>query len=380
MLCLLLNSAKTRWEKQFMVEKQAEAGRFDGIDCLRGVAIIAVVAYHFLYRFDADYLGRDWSLTGAPPLWLGVDLFFIVSGFCIAFTLTRSRSATEFWAARFARIQPAYMTCAGITFLVVAAFGLPDREVEATALLANFVWLNATPAAPHVDGVYWSLVVELKFYALLGALWLVFPDGRRLTLAWAALCALSVGMAQISPVIAGISLLFPYNFMFLFGVMLFNWGGLSWTERLGCMGIVALGVASAGRYASEVGGVALVLVLAVTLCRVRRVPGSRWLTTIGVLSYAWYLVHQNIGLVIMREMGMAGLDVLAVPTAVAATLALAWLIHASVELRFRSSAKRLTAVALRALRIEAAAVAAIDMGRHLARGPQGGGALKPARS
>lgn len=356
----------------------ANSDRYEGIDCLRGVAIIAVVAYHFLYRFEADYLIRDWSLGWAPPLWLGVDLFFIVSGFCIAFTLMRSRSATEFWSARFARIQPAYMACAVITFFVVAAFGLPGREVDATALLANLIWLNATPVAPHVDGVYWSLVVELKFYALLGMLWLAFPDGRRLTLVWAALCALSVGVAQISPLIAEISLLYPFNFMFLLGVMLFNWVGLGWAERLGCSAVVMLGVASAGRYADEAGGVMLVLGFAVALCRMRRVSGFRWLKAIGVLSYAWYLIHQNIGLIIMRKMGAVGLDVAAVPAAVIATFALAWLVHVTLELRFRSVAQRLTLVSLRALRVEGVAFAAIDLSRRFV-GITQRSALRPFR-
>jgi peptidoglycan/LPS O-acetylase OafA/YrhL len=94
----------------------------------------------------------------------GVQLFFIVSGFCIWMTARRCPDLATFWTRRLGRIQPSYVAAVLLTFAIVAAFGLPGREVSGADLLSNLTWATMFVPAPFVDGVYWTLLVELKFY------------------------------------------------------------------------------------------------------------------------------------------------------------------------------------------------------------------------
>lgn len=335
--------------------------RYEGLDLLRGVAIISVVVYHFMFRFDQEYLFSSLAIETKLPLWLGVELFFIVSGFCIAFTLQRSGSLPEFWAARLARLQPAYIVAAVVTFAVVAVWGLPGREVDLVALMANLLWLNAAGAAPHVDGVYWSLVVELKFYVLIGLAWAIAPSPRALTLAWAVLCAASLSMSRVDTRIAGELMLFPYNFFFLIGLTLCHARTLSRAEVLGYLALAGLGVLEARRYEGVELWAFAVIALGIALARAPRIPFGRAVVAVGALSYTWYLIHQNVGLVIIREMNLAGFELIAIPLAVLGTMALAALLHVFVEFRFRRVLQARLAAGFRRVPL-GAAVRAVQRG------------------
>ena len=80
--------------------------RLENVDLLRGVAIILVVFFHYTYHYESTYLLRsdNWSLEIAKFGWSGVDLFFIVSGYCIAMTITKSKNFFEFIIRRFSCI------------------------------------------------------------------------------------------------------------------------------------------------------------------------------------------------------------------------------------------------------------------------------------
>ena len=81
------------------------------IDSLRGIAILFVVIFHYTYHYSGEYLHRteDWSFDIAKYGWSGVDIFFIVSGYCIGMTITKTISFFEFVIRRFARLYPGYL-------------------------------------------------------------------------------------------------------------------------------------------------------------------------------------------------------------------------------------------------------------------------------
>ena len=134
------------------------------LDALRGLAALAVVIYHYFYRYNQIYghesLFVDWSSIGK----YGVHLFFMVSGFVIFWTLNKTERPLDFLVSRFSRLYPAYWAAVIFTFFVVYAFGLPDREVSINSAVANILMFHEYLRVPHVDGVYWTLTVELTFY------------------------------------------------------------------------------------------------------------------------------------------------------------------------------------------------------------------------
>ena len=76
------------------------------IDSLRAIAIIFVVLFHYTYHYESEYLLRSdqWKFELIRYGWSGVDIFFIVSGYCIGMTIIKTQNFIEFVVRRVARL------------------------------------------------------------------------------------------------------------------------------------------------------------------------------------------------------------------------------------------------------------------------------------
>ena len=101
--------------------------RLRALDGLRGVAILLVMGFHYFYHLESFYYKSTlypYGETFSSVLifkygYMGVELFFIISGFVIAMTLEASRSVIDFVIRRFARIWPALIVSAILTFFLL---------------------------------------------------------------------------------------------------------------------------------------------------------------------------------------------------------------------------------------------------------------------
>jgi peptidoglycan/LPS O-acetylase OafA/YrhL len=147
-------------------EREQPKERLYELDLFRFLAAVAVVFYHLLYI--GALVDRAPSFPGASEVsrygYLGVDFFFMLSGFVIIMSVS-GRTATKFWKARVVRLFPAYWAAIGVTTLVL---GLFSRWPSAKQLLANLTMLQDFLGVEDLDGSYWSLAVELRFYLLIG--------------------------------------------------------------------------------------------------------------------------------------------------------------------------------------------------------------------
>jgi peptidoglycan/LPS O-acetylase OafA/YrhL len=147
-----------------------ERQRFYEIDLLRFIAAILVVLYH--YTFHGYSFGSVTSLSYlAPSLftkygYLGVDLFFIISGFVILMSAS-SGSVRHFVIARIIRLYPAFWICCTITFIATLLIGGTTFTATLQRYAANMTMLSGFFSITPIDSVYWSLVVEMKFYILI---------------------------------------------------------------------------------------------------------------------------------------------------------------------------------------------------------------------
>lgn len=134
-----------------------------GLDIIRFIAAVIVMMFHYGYeagRFKLPDHDPGFSLPYAWAGWVGVQVFFIISGFVISYS-TEAATAASFLRSRVVRLMPAVWICGSLTALVAAVYGLyPDLGARYLATLV--LW----PTGPWVDSVYWTLPVEIGFYAL----------------------------------------------------------------------------------------------------------------------------------------------------------------------------------------------------------------------
>jgi peptidoglycan/LPS O-acetylase OafA/YrhL len=148
------------------------------LDSIRGLAILSVLFYHGLYwGVDASHFApiARYLLNGLQAGRLGVDLFFVLSGFLITGLLIDSRHRPDyyrrFYIRRALRIFPAYLLT--ILVLVVLRHTRSDFILLSLAYLSNLTPLFGIPVA---YAVLWSLAVEEHFYLLWPVLTRTFGD------------------------------------------------------------------------------------------------------------------------------------------------------------------------------------------------------------
>ncbi len=138
----------------------AETGtnkRVGELDALRGLAALAVVAFHYTTFYQQEQ-GHVLPLGfGFPAGNYGVHLFFMISGFVIFMTLERTRTAMDFVVSRFSRLFPAYWAAMAITMVVVFTLGMPKQRIGIADLAANLTMLQGFLGFDNLDGSYWTL-------------------------------------------------------------------------------------------------------------------------------------------------------------------------------------------------------------------------------
>lgn len=156
------------------------------LDGLRVIAIFIVILYHYFFRYlDTHYTYSINMPTIFKYGYLGVELFFIISGFVISLTLTKCTSFFEFIKKRSIRLIPAMVICSTITFLFITLFDTNNLFANSKSII-NLLISN-TFISPllintllptnvsYIDGAYWSLWVEITFYILAGILYFLSP-------------------------------------------------------------------------------------------------------------------------------------------------------------------------------------------------------------
>jgi peptidoglycan/LPS O-acetylase OafA/YrhL len=331
---------------------KAAVARFEGLDLLRVAAVLAVALFHYGFAGPgADF--ADVPLFQTRPIaqygFLGVQLFFVISGFVIAYS-AEGRSATGFAIARAARIYPAFLFCMTVTFLAVLAFGAPRLETSISQWAANLFIAAPALNRPYMDKAYWSIVSELTFY---GWIYLLLVSGlfRRhlytVLLCWLALSLLN--QTVLGSELIRKAFLTDQSGFFAAGVLLY---GMHRGDRSGrvqlllafaaaCAVVQALGNSAWVRdhYITAtidnwiVAGLCLAAIAAVTFAvRVRRVPlPSGLILAIGGLTYPFYLLHQNVGYAVLNQLQEFAPQAVLVPVILLALVLASWATWRYVE-------------------------------------------------
>jgi peptidoglycan/LPS O-acetylase OafA/YrhL len=174
-----------------MTSPHAQALEFNPVlHGLRGVAAIAVLLFHWgssigffpelRSRMLVYFLGIQWDLGILLDFgWLGVPLFFILSGYLLTTQLLgrdlNLPTVSRFWLRRGLRIYPAFWLQFGVLIALGSAFNFMPQLASGVELVRHvFLWINLPPwmTAPLIN-VWWTLPIELSFYLMLPLLVLI---------------------------------------------------------------------------------------------------------------------------------------------------------------------------------------------------------------
>ena len=321
--------------------------RIEFLDGLRGLAIFTVILYHAFVRWPQLYVyGAKFS--GSPIFdtdIAGVNLFFIISGFVILMTLRKCADFSDFIIRRWYRLFPAMLLCSVFILLTSGLFPeRPQGNIHFLDLLpgVTFIgdgygvnrlwdWLSAGHGfhVVSVEGAFWSLYVEVRFYIIFGLAYFVLGERASVTLiillflfsklSSETLLNLHFGphdigghilatMHELASVIGIDSLnnfLNSRSYGFFATGALFFLFHVTRDRRLFCLGL-AIGLLSVG-IAAPIANLVLTLlfVLAMSSKAVRRILSSKPLVFLGFISYPLYLLHENMLVAMIVKIGRA---------------------------------------------------------------------------
>ncbi|MER9168864.1 acyltransferase [Mesorhizobium australicum] len=323
--------------------------RIEWIDYARFFAALIVMGYH--YGVNGI---RNGKLTGLEPFdraaavlqygYLGVPLFFMISGFVIMSSAS-SGSPLKFAISRVFRLWPAFIVSLTATSIVLAIWPSPLMPISVGQYLVNLTMIPTTFGVPVVDGVYWTLKTELMFYAaVLVVLSLRLIDyAQVLVEVWIIWLLVSFAMGS------GHGFLQSYDAFFAAGCTFFfvYRDGLSPRAAVAAVACVVVGVQVAelpttdfinGTYGPTlshqvvIGIVVAFFVAFLAMCAstigLKTLPYAR---QIGALTYPMYLLHAHIGYTLMSKFGSGGHPVVTLITMAAVVLVTSWLIARFVE-------------------------------------------------
>jgi len=356
-----------------------------GLDLLRFFAALMVMLFHLAYL--------DWALPGStafrlsggavsfPELssitsfgWLGVQIFFVISGFVIAYSAEQA-SLFSFARSRVLRLFPAAWICASLSFVAInlSTSGPMPLSVYGHSLL---LW----PWGPWVDPSFWTLGVEVFFYGLVAFLiamgrftairslalllgsvsaiywlswWLSFMDASGALHQW----LLRYRESRLLEL-----LLVQHGCFFALGVMLWSLlikrsSLVGWILACSMALVCLLQIAAHHALAAEKTGLLTEswLPLAVWLAAIgwmvfsiryshRLEMGFAWRNAfrrIGLMTYPLYLIHQVLGCLMLGWLVAAGVNrFIALGASILALLVLSHLICSVFELPLRAVLRR----------------------------------------
>ena len=180
-----------------VVKIPSAKSRVEALDLLRLVAVLSVVLFHFGFNGPT---AADQTWVALPQLgpfakygYLGVQLFFAISGFVISFS-AQGRTVSQFFAARIARLYPAFLFCMTLSSLVIWIFGAPQFDVSLRQWAANLAMVAPALHQPYIDSVYWTLITEMIFYTWIGLFVAMrrFPsDIETIVVAWLSISVIN---------------------------------------------------------------------------------------------------------------------------------------------------------------------------------------------
>ncbi|MFD9326558.1 acyltransferase family protein [Streptomyces sp. NPDC060065] len=346
--------APVREGKPATARAQRAGSRLYAIDGIRIAAALMVAVHHFAGTNRSNQPGNiiwDRPVSDIMPNvfrvatygWIGVEIFFVISGFVICMSCW-GRTPRQFFVSRVIRLYPAYWFAIAFTTAVLVAVPGVWERLRLREILLNFTMLQSGSGVANADGVYWTLWAELRFYLLFMIVVAAGLTYRRVVL----FCCVWGAGAMLAPVskfpllvlianpegawyfIAGLALYLMHRFgqdLLLWGILAMSWlmGQLELGHRIDSVEHV-----SSWRGAVLIFTVFLLVMVGIALGMTDRIRW-KWLVTAGTMTYPLYLMHYAAGTALINRLRDTMDARLLVVAVIAGFLVLSYLVHRFVE-------------------------------------------------
>lgn len=319
------------------MDKEKASTRIEIVEPLRGLASLAVAWYHFTNGGSLLPEG-SWIRASGQYCWAGVEVFFVISGFIIPYSLwcggyhLRSDFG-RFVAKRVIRLDPPYLVsiaiilALGYVSAMAPGFAGKPMSVSAPQLFAHLGYLNAFLGYAWLSPVFWTLAIEFQFYLLMAVVFAAFASRSVLI----RLTALATFIAS-SFVIRQPEFVFSYGGLFSVGILTFQKRVGLWAtpQYLALLSIASLATGYTLEPLIGVVGAATSLIICFVNLK-KRTP----IAFLGAVSYSLYLLHVPIGGRVVnlgaRFAHNLPLQIVVLAAALATSYFAAWLMYRFVE-------------------------------------------------
>jgi len=161
------------------------SNRIHSVDLLRGVASLAVCYLHLTFSLPNRILKSSGTYG-----YLGVQVFFVISGFIIPYALARAnyrlRDYCTFVFKRMLRLDPPYLVVIaliiplGYLSAMTPGFNGPPYHVSLSQVMLHFAYLNAFFKGNWLNPVFWTLAIEFQYYLMVGLLFPLISSRKRI--------------------------------------------------------------------------------------------------------------------------------------------------------------------------------------------------------
>jgi peptidoglycan/LPS O-acetylase OafA/YrhL len=306
--------------------------RFTFIDGLRGIAALSVVLFHAFAGGHTPMLHERLPALAQWPLLhgnLGVSIFFVLSGFVIAHSLTGLNltpgMAGRFMLRRSLRLDPPYWFAIA---LGCAMMWVKHEPISGEDVAAHFVYAQEMLGIADISTVFWTLCLEVQFYLIFAVL---LTLGSRIVLIGAFILSL-----PLSQIVIWHGLFTSLWYGFLLGVLAYA----AWKNEklIGWFVLYAASLAALAWHGGDlfmatcVATASLILIVA-RLGYLTTAANWRPLQFVGLISYSLYLIHNPVIGVVFRiapKGSLAG-EIAGYLASVAVSIFAAWLMWLVVE-------------------------------------------------
>lgn len=325
--------------------------RYYELDLFRFLAALSVVLFHYTFRgFASEQLSIiDYSALGSffKYGYLGVDLFFMISGFVILLTAL-NKDFKGFLVSRIIRLYPAFWAAVTITTITSFFLGGDKFNVDIVTYLANLPMILGYFGVKPIDGVYWTLLIEIQFYALVSIV--VYYKMENKAVSFLFLWTLfSIVYPYINlPILLKKIFILKWSSYFISGAIfyLIRQGGITIFRLLILVGAYYLSIRHAywgipyleRDYHTDF-SVIVILSIVTSFYIIFFMFSMGWLKILnrqsmlfwGALTYPLYLIHENIGFMLLNTFADVVNKYFLLAIVVFGVMVLSFIVHQYIE-------------------------------------------------